>query len=92
MEPECLLQSEAFCLRLSVMFFLIIMFLPHLYEMIDALQRKKGFSNKTSIFSFPGRGWKIGNVRYPVFLGILLEAWLFSTARPLSGACLCYLS
>lgn len=81
-------NQRHFAFGLSVMFFLIIMFLPHLYEMIDALQRKKGFSNKTRHIFFSGQGWKIGNVRYPVFLGILLGSLAFFHGSAVIGCLL----
>lgn len=81
-------NQRHFAFGLSVMFFLIIMFLPHLYEMIDALQRKKGFSNKTRHIFFSGQGWKIRNVRYPVFLGILLGSLAFFHGSAVIGCLL----
>lgn len=81
-------NQRHFAFGLSVMFFLIIMFLPHLYEMIDALQRKKGFSNITRHIFFSGQGWKIGNVRYPVFLGILLGSLAFFHGSAVIGCLL----
>jgi hypothetical protein len=59
---------------LAAMFFLIIMFLPHFYEMAQTLKDNKPSFKKIFLSK---EGWEIKSIRYPVSLGILLGSMSF---------------
>ncbi|HPU63839.1 MAG TPA: hypothetical protein PK304_06760, partial [Mobilitalea sp.] len=68
---------------LSAMFFVLILFLPHLYEMFND-------SNKLTFkrIFFSKEAWEIKNARYPVALGILLGSLSFFHGSAVIGCLL----
>lgn len=85
---------------LTVMFFIIFMFLPHLYEMFERVsyQYKSFQTKKTSkayqIWNtiryafFSKEGWKVINLACPLFLGILLGSLSFFHGAAVIGCLL----
>ena len=88
---------------LAAMFFVIIMFLPHLYEMFEVLrinyknfnQRKAERGTKVMEFwvtlrliFFSRKGWEIKSIRNPVILGILLGSLSFFHGAAVIGCLL----
>lgn len=70
---------------LAAMFFVIIIFLPHLYEIFGIIREKK-YSVRTIFFS--REGWEIKNIRYPIVLGILLGSLSFFHGSAVIGCLL----
>lgn len=70
---------------LTAMFFAIIIFIPHLYEMINEIKGQK-FSFKKVFFS--QEGWEIKNIRYPLATGLLLGGLSFFHGSALIGCLL----
>lgn len=74
---------------LTVMFFVIIMFLPHLYEMFKALKSKDNKIGATVKQIFLSEyGWRIKNIRYPLVLGIILGSLSFFHGSAVIGCIL----
>lgn len=82
-------NQRHFALGLATMLFVIIMFLPHLYEMFESLKDKKlsiGAGIK-HIFCTK-EGWRVRSIRYPITLGILLGALSFFHGSAVIGCIL----
>lgn len=76
-------------LGLAAMFFVLIMFLPHLYEMFEMLRRRRdNIGVKLRLIFFSKEGWAIKNIRYPLSLGILLGSLSFFHGSALIGCLL----
>lgn len=91
-------------LGLAVMFFVLIMFLPNLYEMFEVLKSRRdsmrlsgskrlGFKVDVILASlrcilFSREGWEIKNIPYPVSLGILLGSLSFFNGSAVIGCLL----
>ena len=85
---------------LTVMFFIIFMFLPHLYEMFESVSYQyKSFQTKKTSKSyqiwntiryafFSKEGWKVINLACPLFLGILLGSLSFFHGAAVIGCLL----
>ncbi len=85
---------------LTVMFFIIFMFLPHLYEMFERVSYQyKSFQTKKTSKSyqiwntiryafFSKEGWKVINLACPLFLGILLGSLSFFHGAAVIGCLL----
>lgn len=86
-------NQRHFAFGLAAMFFVIIMFLPHLYEMFEAINSriKNNIGNKynTIRFIFFSReGWEIKSIRYPIALGLFLGSLSFFHGSALIGCIL----
>lgn len=84
---------------LMAMLFLIIMFLPHLYEMFDSIRNKKSDNlNKKNMRKRIGNvirqvliskdGWRIKSLVYPLSLGIILGSLSFFHGAAVIGCLL----
>ena len=67
-------NQRHFAFGLAVMFFVIILYLPNLYGMLETINRK-GLSLKRLFFD--KEGWCIKNIRYPLSIGMLLGSLSF---------------
>lgn len=70
---------------LTVMFFILIIFLPHLYAMFKDF-KEDGFSIKKVFFS--KEGWEIKNIRYSLASGLLLGSLSFFHGSAVIGCLL----
>ena len=70
---------------LAAMFFILILFMPHLYGMFRDI-RKYGFSIKKIFFS--KEGWEIKNIRYSIASGLLLGSLSFFHGSAVIGCLL----
>lgn len=77
-------NQRHFALGIGTMIFILILFLPHLYEMFYNDGNKLTFNK---IF-FSKDGWLIKNIRYPVALGILLGSLSFFHGAAVIGCLL----
>jgi hypothetical protein len=83
---------------LATMFFVLIMFLPHLYEMFEMLRRLRASrrlenaGNKAIValqnIFFSKAGWEIKSIRYPVTLGLMLGSLSFFHGSAVIGCLL----
>ena len=80
-------NQRHFAFGLAVMFFVIILYLPNLYGMLETINRK-GLSLKGFFFD---KEDGVLRIRYPLSIGILLEACHSSMARRLSDVLWFYL-
>lgn len=82
-------NQRHFAFGLGAMFFVLILFLPHLYDMIkDIKEHKLSFKSILKNIFFSKEGWKIQNIRYPVALGILLGSLSFFHGSAVIGCLL----
>jgi len=77
-------NQRHFAFGLGAVFFILILFLPCLYEMFCYNKDKLSFRK---IF-FSKEGWKVKNIRYPVALGILLGSLSFFHGSAVIGCLL----
>ncbi|HHT57942.1 hypothetical protein [Herbinix luporum] len=70
---------------ISVMFFVLILFIPHLYRMFETIKEDK-FSFKKIFFS--RESWEIKSIRYPIALGLLLGSLSFFHGSAVIGCLL----
>lgn len=78
-------NQRHFAFGLSAVFFVLILFLPRLYETFS--ENNKNRLTIKSIF-FTKEGWGIKNIRYPVALGILLGSLSFFHGSAVIGCLL----
>lgn len=78
-------NQRHFAFGLSAMFFVLILFLPLLYETFG--ENSKNSLTFKNIF-FAKEGWEIKNIRYPVALGILLGSLSFFHGSAVIGSLL----
>lgn len=68
-------NQRHFAFGLAVLFFILLLFLPHLYGMFEAVKRQGSHSFKLVFLT--GEGWRIQSYRLPVAAGILLGSLSF---------------
>jgi hypothetical protein len=78
-------NQRHFAFGLATMFFVILMFLPHLYEMFEVSRRK---TDRFRLIFFSSTGWEAKSIRYPIFLGILLGSLSFFHGSAVIGCLL----
>lgn len=80
-------NQRHFAFGLSAMFFVLILFLPRLYEMFGDIAKDKPTFRLKKIF-FSKEGWKIKDIRYPIALGIVLGSLAFFHGAAVIGCLL----
>ena len=70
---------------LAAMFFILILFIPHLYDALKDI-RKHGFSFNKIFFS--KEGWEIKNIRYSITSGLILGSLSFFHGSAVIGCLL----